>query len=281
MPLDPMDDNAQVGSPSGEETPIDEGGAEQKVLALIQDLCKDKTTPHKVKRKMVMHALSMLQGFAPEQGEPVEPEEPMEPMEAVGTPTINAGDITPRKGTEGSETRYARGEGINVGGVARGRTETMEAQKKSMKMREDVSVALQQLKDTQDPANVLLAESLGQQFTKELQEEQELRDKLDRYEATEAITKKRTLALDLCKKAKLPEQTITEAFQTQLINARDEKEMKDLIEDRRYISSIQRPISRHNYIGHVDNDKPADKGTAANVPTDQAVAGILRRSRGN
>lgn len=148
------------------------------------------------------------------------------------------------------------------------------------RIKEEVDTHLQQLRDTQDPANVLLAESLGQQFEKELKEEQELYDKLDRYQAAEALNKKRQLGMSLCKKAKLQEQLITEAFQTQLINAQDEKEMVDLIEDRKYIASIQRPVARRGYIGYIDTDKPPTENKAANV-SDNDVARALRRSRTN
>lgn len=70
-----------------------------------------------------------------------------------------------------------------------------------------------------------------------------LMERVDRLDAEANHRKKLDLAHQLCESAKLPSVLITDVFMGQLLEAKDEKAMKALIEDRRAISTIKRPTS--------------------------------------
>lgn len=83
-------------------------------------------------------------------------------------------------------------------------------------------------------------------------------EELDTLKTQLAIWKKTELAQKLCEDAKLPSVAITETFLAQLIEAKDEKAMKALVEDRKQIASLQRPrstgaIGGNGKAGQMDN----------------------------
>jgi len=71
----------------------------------------------------------------------------------------------------------------------------------------------------------------------------QLLERVDRLEAEAALAKKHALAHRLCEESRLPSVLVTKVFLAQLIEAKDEAAMKQLIEDRRSISNIKRPVS--------------------------------------
>lgn len=74
-------------------------------------------------------------------------------------------------------------------------------------------------------------------------ENKELRERLDALEAKDRLNEKHKTAHRLCEEAKLPAVLVSETFLTLLVEAKDEAAMKKLIEDRRSISNIKRPVS--------------------------------------
>lgn len=71
----------------------------------------------------------------------------------------------------------------------------------------------------------------------------QLIERLDALEAEKALASKTTKARQLCEEAKLPTLLVTSVFLESLVEAKDEKAMKSLIEDRRQIAAIQKPKS--------------------------------------
>ena len=296
--MDPMDDEATM-APEPEEAA---GGNnwEADFASLVHKLSTDKVLDPKLRVKLagqLMKMIQMLSGGEGENGgmgpnEQVEPAVVAEPEmapemdepapEAIDDDAVQAGgDTTPSKHTEDSSD-WEPEEGPQSGGVRTGVTRTMEGKGRKMRMREDINQALTALKA--NPTHVELAESLEACLQAEFTKERDLKEKLDLLEAKEAIRTKEALGLKLCRDAKLNPKAITDGFKRQLLEARDEKEMKDLIEDRRQITSIQRPLSRNGYVGYEDYDKPPARTTNGKsdkpeVSTDQ-VARMLRSSRG-
>lgn len=68
-------------------------------------------------------------------------------------------------------------------------------------------------------------------------------ERVDAAETKLAVREKNDLAHRLCQEAKLPSVAVTPTFLGQLLEAKDEKAMKALIEDRKAIASIQKPRS--------------------------------------
>lgn len=71
----------------------------------------------------------------------------------------------------------------------------------------------------------------------------QLLERLDRLEAERALAAKTAQAKKLCADAKLPDVLYTEVFESILLGAKDDKEMKKLIEDRKAIASVKNPRS--------------------------------------
>ena len=149
-------------------------------------------------------------------------------------------------GAAGGEIGSNIGKGLGgLGGAALGAH--MASGDKDEK-KEAVDMALRQLRDSGDPANVQLAESLDTILAVERKKEKDLMEELDKYKAAEAYRKKYHAAKELCRKCNLQEALVTDVFLEQL-TGHDEKGMKALIEDRKAIAGIRRPVSSPGFVG--------------------------------
>lgn len=70
-----------------------------------------------------------------------------------------------------------------------------------------------------------------------------LLERVDRLEAEKAVQARREKAARLIEAAKLPKVAVTELFMSQLLEAKDERTMRALVEERRQLASMRSPRS--------------------------------------
>ena len=87
------------------------------------------------------------------------------------------------------------------------------------------------------------AEESVQVLAKKYPGVKQLLERVDSLEAKDRLREKHDTAHRLCEAAKLPSVLVTEVFLSQLVEAKDEKAMQKLIEDRKAVSNIKRPVS--------------------------------------
>jgi hypothetical protein len=70
-----------------------------------------------------------------------------------------------------------------------------------------------------------------------------LAERFDRMRARERLRVRRAKVRRLCERAKLPPAVVSDLFLEQLVHARDEQTVRDLIEDRRRLAGVRVPRS--------------------------------------
>jgi preprotein translocase subunit SecD len=79
---------------------------------------------------------------------------------------------------------------------------------------------------------------------KQAEDLKEAQRKLDEYEVKEKLAEKREKVKGLIEEAKLPEELTSDVFMETLLKAKDEDEMKSLIEDRKKLTASKKPQSK-------------------------------------
>lgn len=286
-----MDDVGLAAAPLPGDSIADHGSLREKIAHLAQQYCKDEAIPLPELKKKLMTLVKMIDSGdvgAEGNGDGGEVTEDLtDPLglqkKAGGATGAAAGGLV-GAGTGAAIGRNLGGTpGALIGAGIGGGLGAMGGKKVGSYLASDetVNTVLQQLRDSGDPRNKELAESLGKKITESAQAEQKLMEELDALRVKDAHAAKQTKVVELCDKAYLeprdmPEGFKSQAFLNQLMGCSTEQSMKDLIEDRKAIFGLQKPRSSPSHYQTKPGTEDGKKEMKAEEFASQVRTGVSR-----